>query len=136
MKLILVRHGEYFEDDLTIKGVKQAVDAGAVLAPKKVDAIYCSPATRCVQTLDEILRVRDDSFGIHLTRLVGPKLKKERYEKLKARVELFLDDLKYDHKKTETIVVVSHQLVLAMMILLLTKKTKKLANGELFELTS
>ncbi|MCX6726685.1 MAG: phosphoglycerate mutase family protein [Candidatus Shapirobacteria bacterium] len=144
MKLILVRHGQSArnagyeildeENSLTIKGVKQAVEAGAVLAPKKIDAIYCSPAKRCIQTLDEILRVRDDNFAIHLTRLLGPKFKKENYEKIKARVELFLDDLKYDHKKTETVVIVSHHVSLEMMILILTGKTKKLENGELFEI--
>jgi broad specificity phosphatase PhoE len=69
-----------------------------------------------------------------LTLLLGPKLKKENYEKIKARVELFLDDLKYDHKKTETVVIVSHHVSLEMMILILTGKTKKIENGELFQI--
>lgn len=140
MKLILIRHGQSArnagyeildeENGLTIKGVKQAVETGAELGPKKIDAIYCSPAKRCIQTLDEILRVRDDSFAIHLTRLLGPKLKKENYEKIKARVELFLDDLKYDHQKTDTIVIISHHVSLEMIILLMTGKAKIIANGE------
>jgi len=134
MKLILVRHGEYFEDALTIRGVKQAVEAGAKLAEEKIEAIYCSPAKRCIQTLDEILRVRNDNFGIHISRLIGPKMKSEKYEKLKARVELFLDDVKYDHQKNHTIVVVAHQIVISMMILLISQETKKLNYGELFEI--
>lgn len=145
MKIILVRHGESArnaghdvfdeENNLTIKGVKQAVEAGAELAPTKINAIYCSPAKRCEQTLDEILRVRSDDFGIHMTSLVGPKLKSENYEEVKTRVELFLDDLKYDHEESDTIVVISHQIVCGMIILLATKGVKKLANGEIVEIT-
>jgi broad specificity phosphatase PhoE len=114
--------------------VAQAVKIGEGLLEQKIDAIYCSPAPRCEQTLNEILRNREDEMPIHFSKLIGPKIKSEEYEKLKARVNLFLDDLKYDHKKEETIVVISHQLVLVMMILLLTGKTKKLTNGGIVEI--
>jgi broad specificity phosphatase PhoE len=143
MKLILIRHGESAknrgyeianeENNLTVKGVHQSVSMGESLLVQKFDSIYCSPAPRCVQTLDEILRLRDDNMPIHLTSLVGPKMKNEPYEKLKARVELFLDDLKYDHEKTETVVVISHQAVIGMFLFLLKEDVRKMENGELFE---
>jgi len=143
MKLILIRHGESArnrgyevadeENSLTAIGVQQAVKIGEDLLEQKIDAIYCSPAPRCEQTLNEILRNREDEMPIHFSKLIGPKLRIEKYEKLKARVDLFLDDLKHDQKNEETVVIISHQLLLAMMILLLTGKTKRLVNGELFE---
>ena len=143
MKLILIRHGESAknrgyevadeENNLTAVGVAQATKIGEELFEQKIDAIYCSPAPRCEQTLNEILRNREDEMPVHFSKLLIAKIKTEPYEKLKARVNLFLDDLKYDHKKNETIVVISHQLVLAMIILLTTGETKKLANGDLFE---
>ena len=144
MKLILIRHGESArnsgkevadnENYLTIKGVKQAVNTASLLADTQIDAIYCSPAKRCEQTLDEILRIRSDNFPIHMTQLVGPKLKSESYERLKLRVEMFLDDLKYDHEKSETILVISHVLPLSMMNYCVNKSDKKMENGEIVEL--
>jgi broad specificity phosphatase PhoE len=140
MKLILIRHGESArnrgyevadeENSLTTKGVEQAVKIGEELLEQKIEAIYCSSAPRCEQTLNEILRKRKDKMPIHFSKLIGPKMKSEEYEKLKARVKLFLDDLKYDHQKEETVVVISHQLVLAMMILELTGEPQKMENGE------
>jgi broad specificity phosphatase PhoE len=144
MKLILIRHGESArnrgyevadeENSLTTKGVAQAVKIGEDLLEQKFDAIYCSPAPRCEQTLNEILRNREDEVVIRFSRLIGPKIRSEEYEKLKARVNLFLDDLKHDHKKEETMVVISHQLVLAMIILLVNGEPKKLENGEVLEI--
>jgi broad specificity phosphatase PhoE len=144
MKIILVRHGESAmnvgipgeENNLTAKGVNQAIAVGDELKSQKIDAIYCSSTPRCIQTLDEILRVRDDNMPIHLTSLVGPKLKKEKYEELKARVELFLDDLKYDHEPDATILIVSHLLSIQMMTLLLTKSKRRLENGEMIEVST
>lgn len=143
MKLILIRHGESAhnrgykvageENNLTAIGVQQSVSVGEKLLEHKVDAVYCSSAPRCVQTLDEILRLRQDNMPIHLSNLLGPKLKSENYEKLKARVELFLDDLKYDHEKSATIAVVSHLLPIEMMTFLLTKTKRRLENGEMIE---
>jgi broad specificity phosphatase PhoE len=144
MKLILIRHGESArnrgyevlgeENNLTVVGVKQAVEVGAELAPKKISAIYCSQTPRCEQTMDEILRIRDDSFPIHFSRLLGPKMKSENYEKLKARVELFLDDLKYDHSEEDIVVVISHQMTISMALFLIEGKQEKLANGEIREI--
>lgn len=140
MKLILIRHGESArnrgmevidsENNLTADGVRQSIEAGAQIANEKIDAIYCSHIPRCEQTLDEILRVRSDSFPIHFSKLIGPKMKSENYEKLKLRVEMFLDDLKYDHKENETVVVISHHLPLSMMMFLTNGKQEKLGNGE------
>lgn len=143
MKLILIRHGESArnagvyvsgeENSLTIKGVKQAVHLGEELAETHIDTIYCSHAARCEQTMDEILRNRDDEIAIHFTRLVEPKTKKEELTKLKARAELFIDDLQYDHEETETVVVISHLMPLQMMTYLLTGKKKLFENGEKLE---
>jgi broad specificity phosphatase PhoE len=141
MKLILIRHGESArnrgyevldeENNLTAVGVKQAIEVGEDLVGQKIEAIYSSPTPRCVQTLDEILRLRKDNMPIHLTLLLGPKMKSESYDKLKSRVTLFLDDLKYDHQDKESVVIISHQRVLAMLILLATGEPKKMANGEM-----
>jgi broad specificity phosphatase PhoE len=141
MKLILIRHGESAknrgyevsdeENFLTAKGVEQAMKLGTDLLGLKIDAIYCSSAPRCEQTLDEILRNREDEMPIHFSPLIPPKLRTEKYEKLKARVELFLNDLKYDHKNEETVAVISHQLVLAMMILKLKQEPRRIGNGEM-----
>lgn len=145
MKLILVRHGESAhnrgykvagdENNLTAIGVQQAIRVGAELSKIKIDAIYCSPKPRCIQTLDEILRIREDNMGIHLTGLVGPKKKKENFEKLKARIELFIDDLKYDHKENETVVIISHRVAIGMLLHLLTNDKRDLENGEMVQLS-
>jgi len=39
---------------LNVKGVQQAQDAGARLAPQSIKAIYSSPVTRCVETAEII----------------------------------------------------------------------------------
>ena len=144
MKLILIRHGESAhnrgykvageENNLTAIGVQQAIKVGQELTKQKIDVVYCSPKPRCVQTLDEILRVREDNMPIHLTKLVGPKLKKENYEKLKMRIELFIDDLRYDHKDEETVVVVSHLLPIEMFTFLLTGTKIRAENGQIVEI--
>jgi broad specificity phosphatase PhoE len=141
MKLILIRHGESAhnrgykvagdENNLTAAGVQQAIKVGESIKEMKIDGIYCSSKPRCVQTLDEILRVRDDNMPIHLTSLLGPKKIKENYEKLRSRVEIFLDDLKYDHKSTDTVVVVSHLLPIEMITFLKTGTKRRLENGEM-----
>ena len=133
MKLILVRHGEAFEGDLTIKGVKQAIATAENLKNTKIDAIYCSNTNRAEQTLDEILRVRDEEIRIAFSSLVRPKLKSESLENLKNRVELFLDDLKYDHEK-ETVLVISHSAVIKMFLYLSKKEVTTVGFGELFEI--
>lgn len=144
MKLILVRHGESAhnrgykvagdENNLTAAGVAQAIKLGENLKDEKINAIYCSPKPRCVQTLDEILRVRDDDMPIHLTSLVNHKKKKENYEDLKDRVELFLDDLRYDHEPTDTILIISHLSTIEMISYLQTDNKRRLENGQMVEI--
>lgn len=143
MKLILVRHGESAhnrgykvaseENNLTAIGVAQSIKLGEQLKDVKVTTVYCSPKPRCIQTLDEILRVRDDDMPIHLTSLVGQKKRSENYEDLKDRVELFLDDLRYDHKPNETILVISHLSTIEMISYLQTDNKRRLENGEMVE---
>lgn len=144
MKLLLLRHGEsarnlgYMvasdENGLTANGVRQAIEAAKELTKHKIETIYCSPARRCQQTLEEVLRLRDDNIPIHLCSLIGPKLRKEKLEKLKDRVELFLDDLKYDHDEKETILVISHLLPIRMINYLVTGEERKAENGEIIEI--
>jgi len=143
MKLILIRHGESArnvglkakgeENSLTIKGVKQAVDLGAKLVSRKIESIYCSPTARCIQTMDEILRIRDDGMPIHLSKLIGPKTNQETLEKLKSRVELFIDDLQYDHMEGDTVIVISHKMPISMMHFLIKEERRELENGEIVE---
>lgn len=143
MKLILLRHGEAGKnvglrrsgesDTLTAKGVKQSVAAAEAIRDQKVDTIYCSSAERCIQTMDEILRIRDEEINIHFSRLLAPKLKKESLEKLKLRCEMFVDDLRYDHESNETILIVGHLMPLSMIHYLLANKERRLENGEMVE---
>ncbi len=143
MKLMLVRHGESArnrgyevsnqDNNLTAEGVSQAIELAKLLAKKKIDAIYCSPAARCQQTLEEILRIRIDKIPIHMCKLVGQKIKSESFEKLKRRVVGFVDDLKYDHKDSETVLIIGHQLSLGMTTYVINGKIKVFKNGELFE---
>jgi len=143
MKLILIRHGESAhnrgykvasdENNLTATGVAQAIKLGEILKDHKINAIYCSPKPRCIQTLDEILRVRDDDMPIHLTSLVNHKKKKENYEDLKDRVELFLDDLRHDHEPDEVILVISHLTTIEMISYLQTDNKRRLENGQMVE---
>ena len=143
MKLILVRHGESAhnrgykvagdENNLTAVGVVQAIKLAENLKDQKFSAVYCSPKPRCVQTLDEILRVRDDDMPIHLTSLVNHKKRSENYEDLKDRVELFLDDLRFDHKPDDTILIISHLTTIEMISYLQTDNKRRLENGQMVE---
>lgn len=144
MKLILVRHGESArnrgyevkseENNLTAQGVEQAVETAKKLVNKQIGVIYCSPTNRCEQTLDEILRVKDDNQPVYMCQLIGPKMKKEKFEEVKRRVTRFVDDLKHDHKDSETILIISHKIVLAMMMYVIRGENKEFKNGDLFEI--
>lgn len=147
MKLILLRHGESIrnamldeilpgeENNLTIKGVHQAVEAANSLKERKIDMVYCSPAKRCEQTMDEILRVREDQFQISFSSLIGPRMKNEDLSKVRSRVALFLDDLKNDFNDNQTVLVVSHLAVIRMIIYQLTRNPEgSIANGKIIEL--
>ncbi|MBI2464632.1 histidine phosphatase family protein [Candidatus Shapirobacteria bacterium] len=141
MKLILVRHGESAhnrgykvagdENNLTAVGVVQAIKLAESLKDQKFDAIYCSPKPRCIQTLDEILRVRDDDMPIYLTSLVGHKKKSENYEHFKDKIDLFLDDLRYDHEPNDTILVISHLSTIEMISYLQDDNKRRLENGQM-----
>jgi len=120
-------------DNLTLRGVKQAEKAGKKLKNRKIKIIYCSPAGRCVQTLDEIMEVKKSQLPAGLSRLIKPKLKKENLEDLKKRVALFLEDLKCELEEDEKALVISHLPVLKMFNYLLEKKTKHFENGEMRE---
>ena len=65
MIFYLVRHGEiesnikkvyagWSEEPLTERGVRQAEKAGELLKDKGIDALYCSPLRRAVQTAEII----------------------------------------------------------------------------------
>lgn len=143
MKLILIRHGESArnrgykvagtDNNLTTQGVAQGMRLAEELANQKIDAVYCSSMPRCTQTLEEILRDRDDDMQIHMTALLGPKMTSENYEKLKLRVEMFLDDLRYDHEEGHTILIVSHLRPIEMMTYILTGTKRRLENGQMME---
>lgn len=143
MKLILVRHGESArnrgyevkseENNLTAEGVTQAIEVAKKLAKKNFGVIYCSPTNRCEQTLDEILRVKDGNQPIYMCQLVGPKMKREKFEEVKKRVEIFVDDLRHDHEDSETVLVIGHKMVLAMMTYVISGEKREFGNGELFE---
>ncbi len=145
MKLLLVRHGESKKnagmwmkgdaDDLSPAGILQAIGLGNTLRGKQIDSIYCSPTLRTEQTLDSLLADRDnEDILIRFSTLLSPKKTKESYDKLKKRIQIFLDDLKYEHEEVETIVVITHQRVLGMFLLLLDLEVKRFGNGEVLEI--
>ena len=72
MKIIFVRHGQtnLKTGKLTRKGISQIKDAAKYLKTEKVDAIYCSPKTRAVQSaniLQEKLGISDIKIEKNLT---------------------------------------------------------------------
>ena len=135
--MILIRHAESqanvgntdVENCLTEKGISQAKELAKRLLDDRFDQIFCSPAKRCVQTLDELIKGHGEAMGISLSRLLSPKKKGEQYEELQKRIRRFVEDLKVEFEN-ETVVVVSHQLVIGMFLYELTGKTELLANGE------
>jgi len=142
MKLILMRHGQSGGnvglkgdefDRLTLRGVKQAEEAGKKIKNRKIKVIYCSPVGRCVQTLDEILEVKKKQVPANLSRLIKPKLKKEKLEELQKRVILFLEDLKCELEEDEEALVISHLPVVKMFEYEITGKADFWENGEIKE---
>ena len=144
MKLLLLRHGQSGGnvglkgkdefDNLTLRGVKQAEEAGGKLKKRKISAIYCSTAKRCEQTLDEILKVHDAMVPIHISRLIRPKMKKESWGKVQRRVKLFLADLECETEETDTVVVISHLPIIKMFAYEIEGKTEFWENGEVKEI--
>ncbi|MCL4384173.1 histidine phosphatase family protein [Patescibacteria group bacterium] len=123
MKLILVRHGEKdLNGLLTEKGKVQAQKVGNFLADQKITAVYCSTVGRCEQTLTEIIKNREDDLDIRFSRLIALKTKSEEYSELNQRVSRFVEDLYLEHGEEDTVVVISHNLVIRMFVYYLTKE--------------
>lgn len=137
MKIILVRHGESQantgnwaeENNLTKKGKQQAKKLAVELAQERFDQIYCSNTKRCIETMETILEGRKEYINISFSKLISPKKKKEDCEKLKERIKIFVEDLKYD-LRDETVMIISHQLVIRMFLLEMMGKDEVLKNGE------
>ena len=144
MKIILVRHAESLKNAglwqrgtknrLSQNGEKQAKELAEKLKKRKIDCIYCSPTIRCKQTLEEILKIRDDEMLIHLSKLIDQKRIDEDMDFFQKKVGLFLDDLKYDHSEEDVVLVISHMMTLGTMLNLLKKESRILENGEIVEI--
>lgn len=138
MKLILLRHGESQvnagnkkagENNLTAKGRRQMAVAVKQLVGQKIEAIYCSPTLRCQESMEEILRGRGREIQVCFSKLLKPKLKEESLEELKARIEMFYDDLLVEFEGEETVLVVGHRMPLKMFVYQLTGKNVDIANA-------
>lgn len=74
---------------LTIKGVEQAMDAAKKLSSLKIQAIWSSPLTRCMQTAEEIFEGVDcNELHVHdnlLERLGNGNLMNERSTKAELK---------------------------------------------------
>lgn len=172
MKLILVRHGEsegnlnhilrgLDDDKLTKKGIEQAKNVGKELKEKhKIDMVFCSPLSRCVQTLENILDecpidgeilmsklIEERDFGeytgmeavlidwedINKDNKINREMGVESLIDLKKRTDLFLEDLKLENEDY-TILVISHTGPIKMMVNKLTGKGYEdieIKNGEI-----
>lgn len=144
MKVSLIRHGQSFfnigikdfpENNLTAIGKMEVKNLAKILRLEKIDAIYCSPTTRALETMDEILRGRDrEEIKINLSRLLMPKAKKNSWESLKNRVEIFMQDLEAEHTNEEHVLVISHQKVIQMFLHKLGKEIKKIDHAQRIEI--
>lgn len=146
MKLILVRHGESIvnakqlalTNGLTDKGKVQARKVARYLSQEKIEHIYCSKSIRCVQTMEEILKRRDEEdIKISFSLLVGAKNKNEDWQELQNRINLFIEDLKIDYVNEETILVVSHAAPIKMFVFQLTGEIVDIDNASatIFEIS-
>ena len=84
-RFIFLRHGEaehnvafhkegasvfkeeaYRDAKLTAKGIEQAIEAAKALSSLKIEAIWSSPLTRCIQTAEEVFEEVDcDELYLH-----------------------------------------------------------------------
>lgn len=123
MKLILVRHGEKdIGGNLTDKGKWQVKKLARYLSDQKITTIFCSQAERCIETMEEIIKDREEITDIRLSRLVGLKTNKEDYSELNKRVGRFVDDLYLEFGDDDAIMVVSHNLPIKMFVYFLVKE--------------
>ncbi len=134
MKIVVVRHAEKGIGGLSLKGQEQAKELAKKLAGVKIDVLYCSPALRAEKTMDILLQNREENIQIAFTRLVGPKKKKESLEKLKFRLKIFMEDLEAEHTEDQTIVIITHQMVVGMMMHLRGMDVAKIGNAEFLEI--
>ena len=122
MKLILIRHGEIdASGNLTDKGRWQAKQLAHFLSEQAITTIFCSPTDRCEATMIEIIKNREEISDIRFSRLVEAKMKKESYSFLNKRVAHFVEDLYAEFGDEDTVVVVTHNLVIRMFVYYLAK---------------
>ncbi len=123
MKLILVRHAEKDVNGLlSDKGKWQTKRLATYLSDEKITALFCSPSPRCEQTMDEIIKNRDELSDIRFSKLIDLKTKGETYSELNRRVSRFVEDLHLEFGEDDTILVVSHNLVIRMFVYYLAKE--------------
>ena len=152
MKLIITRHGESEENSLGIlqgllpgklneKGRQQAEKLGQRLSKEKIDIVYCSPVSRCQETLDIIRKHINPSIPIIVSNLIqerdfgklsgkswneinfddldidsdeNKQLGVESLGELSQRTQKFIDEVKSKHPN-QTVLVVSHSNPLRMV---------------------
>jgi len=174
MKLILIRHSETEANinhilqgkdggKLTLKGVEQAKKIGKELREKyKINMVFCSPLSRCVETLENILEeypiegeifmsklIEERDFGeytgvnrddinwkeIDQNNKINRQMGVEPLIDLVKRVNLFWEDLKLEDENS-TILVISHYTPIKIIISRITGKKFdeiEVENGEIME---
>jgi len=175
MKLILVRHGEVEanverilmgknDSKLTQKGIEQNKNVGKKLKEKyKIDMVFCSPLSRCVKTLENILEeypidgqifmsklIEERDFGeysnlgidmidwdeINEDNKINEEMGVESLKDMEKRVNLFLEDLKLEDNNL-TVLVVTHAGPIRIMKSKLNGKEtdfeEKIENGSIME---
>jgi len=164
---------ETFENHLTDYGKEQIVQAAEKLHSKTVDFIFCSPLTRAHETAEIVgeavgvkpqvdERLREISFGIYNGKSIqefhdyfkehGERMQQkapegESYSEVQDRIVEFFKEINEKHA-SKTIVIVSHQAPLLLLIGWLQKQSlaesieplgnvfneQRVAKGELIEL--
>ena len=161
MKLIIVRHGETEGNvkkiiqskeggKLTDKGRKQAKELGRQLKEKfKIDMVFCSPMSRCQETLEGILSeypisgeilmsslLKEREFGeyegvedcmidwkeVNKDSKLNQEMGVESWSELGKRIGLFLEDLKLENNEKSTVLVISHGDTIRAMVNKVTKQ--------------
>lgn len=110
------------KEGLTEVGIIEARQLALTLKNQKVNYIYCSPALRCEQTMQAILSEKEDDkdISVSFSRLIAAKTIKEELTKLKARVNVFIDDMTFDHLAGEVALAITHKSVAEMMVFILS----------------
>lgn len=135
---------------LSPKGEEQAGQLAEVLAKESVDAIWCSPYTRTRATLEPYLRTNKVEYreSVLLREQEWPDLRsaKEReillfrrdrsnngfffkdtgyesYAQVADRAETFLARLTQSHDPEATVVIMSHEVTIRMLLMVLDNKS-------------